>query len=277
MATLPERKSPAGKRVSLFATCMVDMIYPQTGMAVVDVLEHLGVQVDFPQAQTCCGQPGFNAGYQDEAKEVAKQFLRAFHESEVIVAPSGSCVAMIRHEYPTLFADDPKWLPHAQDAAAKTWEITEFIVNGLGITDLNARLPQPQSIAMHDACHGLRLLGLGDSARTLLNNVENLTLEDLPDADKCCGFGGLFSVKMAGVSNAMLQKKMACINECPASHIVTGDVSCMTHMNGGLSRTQSASKVSHVMDLLAEGVRHAKSQTAGDQNDSETIPADYSI
>ncbi|MEL6149597.1 MAG: (Fe-S)-binding protein [Chloroflexota bacterium] len=130
---------------------------------------------------------------------------------------------------------------------------------------------------MHDACHGLRLLGLGDSARTLLNNVENLTLEDLPDADKCCGFGGLFSVKMAGVSNAMLQKKMACINECPASHIVTGDVSCMTHMNGGLSRTQSASKVSHVMDLLAEGVRHAKSQTAGDQNDSETIPADYSI
>ncbi len=256
MSHLLERESPVGKRVSLFVTCMVDVIYPQTGMSVVDVLEHLGVAVDFPQAQTCCGQPGFNAGYHSDAREVVKQFLRAFHESEVIVTPSGSCAGMIRHEYPTLFADDPKWRPHAEAAAAKTWEITEFIVDGLGITDLNAALPEPQSYAVHDACHGMRLLGLSEQARTLLQNVDNLQLETLPEHDKCCGFGGLFSVKMPAVSNAMLQRKMTCINECPADNIVTGDVSCMTHMNGGLSRNDSPKRVRHVVDVLAEGVRH---------------------
>ncbi len=258
MSTLPERESPVGKRVSLFVTCMVDMLYPQTGMSVVEVLEHLGVEVDFPAAQTCCGQPGFNSGYWDDAREVAKQFLRAFHESDVIVAPSGSCVAMVRHEYPTLFKDDPKWHPHALAAAAKTWEITEFIVQGLGISDLNAALPQKQSVAVHDACHGMRILGLGNDARTLLANVDNLELEELPEHDKCCGFGGLFSVKMPGVSNAMLQKKMTCINECSAERILTGDVSCMTHMNGGLSRNASAKRVDHVVDVLAEGVRNSK-------------------
>lgn len=261
MSALPERESPVGKRVSLFVTCMVDMIYPQTGMSVVEVLEHLGVEVDFPQGQTCCGQPGFNAGYHDEAREVAKQFLRAFHESEVIVAPSGSCTAMVRHEYPALFEDDPKWHPHAVAAAAKTWEITEFIVEGLGVTDLNAALPEKRSYAIHDACHGLRLLGLGESARTLLTNVENAELEELPEHDKCCGFGGLFSVKMPGVSAAMLQKKMDNINASDAQTILTGDVSCMTHMNGGLSRQNAPKRVQHIVDVLAEGVRHGKKQT----------------
>ncbi len=253
--TLPERPSPLGKRVSLFVTCMVDMMYPDTGMSVVQILEHLGVEVDFPEGQTCCGQPGYNAGYRDEARQVARQFLKAFKDAEVIVAPSGSCVAMVRHEYPALFADDPQWLPLAEHVAAITWEFTEFLVDGLGITDLGARLPEPQSFAFHDACHGLRLLGLGDAARTLLGNVENAVIEDLPEHDVCCGFGGLFSIKMADVSAAMLQRKVANIEASPAETIVTGDVSCMTQMNGGLSRRKSPKRVQHIADVLADGLQ----------------------
>lgn len=249
------RESPKGKRVSLFVTCMIDMLYPETGMSVVEVLEHLGIDVDFPMAQTCCGQPGFNAGYRNEARQVARQFLNAFADAEVIVTPSGSCAAMVRHEYPSLFADDPANLPAAQRMASITWEFSEFLVEGLGITDLNARLPEPESFAFHDACHGLRLLGLGAAGRTLVSNIENATVEELPECDVCCGFGGLFSVKMADVSGSMLQRKMDNINGC-ASQVLTGDVSCMTHMNGGLSRQKSPKQVRHVADILAEGIRN---------------------
>jgi len=257
-----ERESPQGKRVSLFVTCMVDMIYPQVGMGAVDILQHLGLEVDFPKAQTCCGQPGFNAGYHDDARVVAQQFLRAFHQAEVIVAPSGSCAAMVRHEYPTLFENDRKWLPHAQAAAAKTWEITEFLVDGLGISDLGAVLPKPQTFAFHDACHGMRLLGLAGQARALVENMEGAEVIPLAEHDKCCGFGGLFSVKMPGVSNAMLQQKLSCINDNPADILLTGDVSCMTQMNGGLTRQDSPKRVRHVIEVLAEGVRHAQRQGA---------------
>ncbi|MFN8371751.1 MAG: (Fe-S)-binding protein [Anaerolineae bacterium] len=252
--SLPERPSPKGKRVSLFVTCIIDMIYPDVGMNVVDILEHLGVDVDFPQDQTCCGQPGYNSGYRSDAKEVAMHFLRVFADAEVIVTPSGSCAAMVRHEYLTLFKDDPVWLPHAQRAASITWEFTEFIVNGLGVTDLKLRLPQPQTFALHDACHGLRILGLKSEARTLLGSVENATVEELKDADSCCGFGGLFSVKLPDVSGAMLQKKVDCIDECSAATIVTGDTSCMTQMNGGLSRQKSGKRVRHIAAVLAEGL-----------------------
>lgn len=256
--SLPERESPIGKRASLFVTCMVDMLYPETGMSVVAVLEHLGVEIDFPEGQTCCGQPAFNAGYQNDARAVAKQWLRAFENAEVIVAPSGSCVAMVRHEYPNLFADDPEWFPKAQAAAAKTWEITEFIVNGLGVVNLQAALEEKQTFAIHDACHGLRLLGLKDSARTLLHNVKNAEVHDLDTHDQCCGFGGLFSVKMADVSGGMLATKLDSIETDEAPVILTGDVSCLTHMNGGLKRQQSKKRVRHVVDVLAEGVRYAK-------------------
>ena len=250
-----ERPSPKGKRVSLFVTCMVDMIYPETGMSVVNILEHLGIEVDFPMGQTCCGQPGFNAGYRREAKTVAKQFLKAFEDAEVIVTPSGSCAAMVRHEYSTLFAGDEEWVLAAEQAASITWELSEFIVEGLGISDLNLKLPAPQQFAIHDACHGLRVLGLGQATRTLLDNMENAESVELTDCDKCCGFGGLFSVKMPDVSNAMLQKKVAHINASPAKTIVTGDVSCMTQMNGGLSRGKSEKRVRHLADVLVEGLQ----------------------
>lgn len=249
-----KRASPEGKRVSLFVTCMVDMLYPETGWAVVNILEHLKVEVDFPLEQTCCGQPGFNAGHRSAARDVAIQFLTAFKDAQVIVTPSGSCAAMVCHEYPILFADDPRWHEQALQAAAKTWEFTEYLVDGLGITDLNLQLPQRHSFAFHDACHGLRMLGLEIAARTLLKNTGNAVLEELTESDVCCGFGGLFSIKMADISGAMLERKINHIQSCTAETIVCGDVSCMTHMNGGLARTQSSKRVRHIADILAEGL-----------------------
>lgn len=254
-----ERPSPKDKRVSLFVTCIVDMIYPDTGMSVVKILEHLGIDVDFPMGQTCCGQPAFNSGYRTEAKNVAKQFLKTFADAEVIVVPSGSCSAMIRHEYPTLFADDPEWQAKAEHAASITWEFTEFLVDGLGITDLNVNLPQQETFAFHDGCHGLRLLGLQNQARILLQNTSNAEITDLNECDVCCGFGGLFAVKMPNVSNAMLQTKIENIEASDAKTIVTGDASCLTQMNGGLSRKQSGKQVRHIADVLASGLEDAKS------------------
>ncbi len=249
-----KRDSPKGKRASLFMTCMVDMLYPETGWAVVDVLEYLKIEIDFPPEQTCCGQPGFNAGHRSASREVAIQFLRAFKDAEVIVTPSGSCAAMVHHEYPLLFADDRRWRDEALRAAANTWEFTDYLVEGLGIDDLQIRLPRRHTFAFQDACHGMRMLGLGASARTLLKHTGNAIVEELEEYDVCCGFGGLFSVKMADISGAMLERKINHIQACSAETIVCGDVSCMTHMNGGLARLQSAKRVRHIADVLAEGL-----------------------
>lgn len=248
------RPSPRHKPVSLFITCIVDMIYPQTGISVVEILEHVGAEVRFPQAQTCCAQPAFNSGFQDEARAVARQFLTAFADAQVIVTPSGSCASMVQHYYPDLFKDDPVWFERATWAASITWEFTEYLVDGLGITDLGAALP-PTRVSFHDACHGLRLLKLKDQARRLAEGVEGVQVTELPNCDQCCGFGGLFSVKMPEISNAMLQDKVKQINAVEADVILTGDASCMTQMNGGLSRSGSARRVEHVADFLARGLK----------------------
>ncbi len=241
------------KRVSLFVTCIVEMIYPTTGLSVADVLENLGYAVDFPEAQTCCGQMGFNAGYRPEAKQVALQFLKAFRDSDVIVAPSGSCVAMVRHYYEQLFDEDRLWRQDMERIVANTWEFTEFLVDGLGIEDVGAALPRPMRVGIHDACHGLRGLGLHHQARALLGNVQNLTLVDLPAADQCCGFGGLFAIKMPAISGAMLADKVKNITDLNADLIVTGDASCLTQMNGGLARqpNPNRTRVVHIADVLA--------------------------
>lgn len=249
------RPSPIGQPVSLFVTCLVDMLYPATGLAVVDVLAHLGVAVEFPMGQTCCGQPGFNGGYWREARLVAAQYLRAFRDAEVIVTPSGSCATMVRHEFPRLFADDPPRLAEAERLAAVTWEFTEFIVAGLGIDDVGGRLPVPTIVAFHDACHGLRRLGLGAAARALVGNLGNATVVEWDHGQTCCGFGGLFSVKMADLSGAMLADKLDAIARSGADTIVTGDVSCLLHMNSGLARRGQPGRVRYVADLLAEGIR----------------------
>jgi L-lactate dehydrogenase complex protein LldE len=248
------RPSPRYKPVSLFVTCIVDMIYPHTGVSVVDILEHLGIEVNFPLAQTCCGQVGFNSGFQNDARAVAKQFLTAFADAEVIVTPSGSCASMVRHYYPELFKDDPEWYERAMWATNITWEFTEYLVDGLGITDLGAALP-PTKVAFHDACHGLRLLGLKNQARQLAEHVEGVTVTDLTGADQCCGFGGLFAVKMPEISGAMLKDKVKAIDSSEADVILTGDASCLTQMNGGLSRGEKSKRVVHIADFLAQGLK----------------------
>jgi L-lactate dehydrogenase complex protein LldE len=248
------RQSVKGKQVSLFVTCLIDLLSPQTGISVVRILEHLGVQVNFPPRQTCCGQPGYNGGYRLDALRVASHFLDVFADAEAVVVPSGSCTAMIRHEYPRLFADDPMRLKLAQYLGSVTWEFTEFLVDGLGIVEMGLKLPVQQTFAVHDACHGLRMLGLRDTSRTLLEHVENAVLTELVEHDECCGFGGLFSVKMADVSSAMLEKKIERINACSADAIVTGDISCLIHINGGLSRQKSPRRVRHIAEVLADGL-----------------------
>ncbi|MDX2162051.1 MAG: (Fe-S)-binding protein [bacterium] len=268
------RPSPLYKPVSLFVTCIVDMIYPQTGISVVEVLEHLGVEVRFPAGQTCCGQPAFNAGFQADARRVAKQFLTAFADAEVIVCPSGSCASMVRHYYPTLFADEPAWADRAAWTASITWEFTEYLVDGLGITDVGATLP-PTKIAFHHACHGYRLMGLGDQSRTLAAHIDGVEIADLAGADQCCGFGGLFAVKMPEISGAMLNDKIKHINAADADTIVTGDCSCLTQMNGGLSRQHSGKRVTHIADVLARGLKHAEANgTPGDAPSADATSHD---
>ncbi|MCB9454515.1 MAG: (Fe-S)-binding protein [Anaerolineaceae bacterium] len=249
------RPSPRYKPVSLFVTCIVDMIYPETGVSVVEILEHLGIEVRFPMAQTCCGQPAFNAGFREDARSVARQFLSAFAEAEVIVAPSGSCVAMVRHYYPELFQDDPEWHEQAIHAASIIWEFTEYLVDGLGITDLNAALP-PTRVAFHDACHGLRMLGIKEQSRQLVSNITGVTTVEMEGADQCCGFGGLFAVKMPEISGAMLADKVTQVDKTDADVILTGDASCLTQINGGLSRNAKSKRITHVADFLAGALRN---------------------
>jgi len=249
--TVSRRPSVYNKPVSLFVTCIVDMIYPETGMSTVEILERLGIPVDFPEGQTCCGQMAFNGGYREEAKAVAKHFLNVFRNAEVIVAPSGSCVSMVRHFYPELFKDEPEWYERATWIASITWELTEYLVDGLGITDVQAALNEPHTFAMHDACHGLRGLNIKDQPRELLQNVKGAEILDLPGANECCGFGGLFAIKMPDISGAMLDDKIKAIMACDADTIVLCDTSCMTQINGGLSRQGCPKRAVHIADVLA--------------------------
>ncbi|MCY3835300.1 MAG: (Fe-S)-binding protein [Anaerolineaceae bacterium] len=260
------RPSPRGKRVSLFATCIIDHIYPQTGIAVVEILERLGIEIDYPLGQTCCGQPGFNSGHWEDARSVARQFLKAFAAAEVIVTPSGSCASMIRHYYPVLFEEDERWLQRAEQAAQITWEFSEYLVDGLGISDLGARLPATE-VAFHDACHGLRLMGLQGQLRQLAAKIEGVSLCELEDADQCCGFGGLFAVKMSEISVAMADGKAEHIVASEVDRVLTGDCGCLTQLNGRLSRRGEPPIVQHIAELLAEGIRYAEANpnTSQDQ------------
>ena len=252
------RPSPRHKTASLFITCMVDMFFPDVGVSTVKLLDHLGIKSRFPAGQTCCGQPAFNAGFQGNARQVAHNFVNAFADADLVVTPSGSCAAMVRHYYPELFEDDPKMLAKATWVASITWELTEYLVDGLGITDLGARLP-PTTVAFHHACHGLRMMGLQSQGRALAEAIEGVTVVDLPGADECCGFGGLFAVKMPEISMAMLNRKINRILSIDVDvadniRIVTGDSGCMAQINGGLSRAGHSRRVIHVASLLANGL-----------------------
>jgi L-lactate dehydrogenase complex protein LldE len=235
--------------VQLFTTCIVDTLYPKIGKAVVQVLQRAGVSVELPAGQTCCGQPAFNAGMRAQARPIAMHTIRVFEKTKgSIVSPSGSCAAMIRHEYPELFADDPEWLPRAQSLAERTFELTEFLVDHLGVTDLGARYRG--KISYHSSCHLLRDLGVDRQPRALLAAVREAELVELPNSNECCGFGGVFSVEHPELSTAMLERKINNIEASGAPVVAACDAGCITNINGGLHRLGKPHRMVHIAEIL---------------------------
>lgn len=238
-------------RVKLLVTCLVDTVYPQVGFAAVAVLERLGITVEVPAGQTCCGQPAFNSGSWDDARAMARHLIDVFGDDQIpVVVPSGSCGDMVIHQAPHLLAGDAVYGPRAAALSARTHELTQFIVDVLGVTDVGARTRA--RIAYHPACHGLRGLGVATQPLALLDGVGGAVRCPLPEAETCCGFGGLFAVKLADVSGTLLERKIANIEQSGADTLVATDVSCLMHIAGGLHRRGSAVKVRHLAEVLAE-------------------------
>jgi L-lactate dehydrogenase complex protein LldE len=238
-------------KVSLFITCLTDTLYPQTGIAMVKLLERLGCEVEFPRAQTCCGQMHLNTGYQSEALELIRNLVGAFEHAEVVVAPSGSCVAMVRElsVRAAEWSHDHLLLKRVKDLASRTFELSEFLVKKLGLEDVGAYYPH--RVTYHPTCHAMRVLEVGDAPLKLLRNVRGLQLVPLEDANQCCGFGGTFAVKNAETSTAMLADKMRHINNSRAEVCTAGDNSCLMHIGGGLHRLQTGVRTVHLAEILA--------------------------
>jgi L-lactate dehydrogenase complex protein LldE len=237
-------------RVSLFVTCLVDQLWSSVGASSVEVLRRVGCGVEFDDRQTCCAQPAFNTGYRDEARDVAKRFIQIFEASsaDAIVSPSGSCTAMVHH-YAELFTDDAEWLKRAQSIAARTYELSYFLVRVLKIDDVGASWNG--RVTWHDACHGLRDLGLKSEPRSLIKKVRGAEFVELDNADSCCGFGGTFSVKYPEISLAILDQKIEAIERAEVKAVVAGDASCLMQIGGRLSRKGSKVRVMHIAELLA--------------------------
>ncbi len=234
-------------KVSLFITCLADVFYPEVGMDVVEVLERAGCEVDFPEGQTCCGQPAYSTGYLEEAKEAMKQMITTFADSEYVVTPSGSCAYMFK-EYPEFFKGDSHWEDKAKKLADKTYEFSQFLVEVLKVEDVGASFEGRATY--HKSCHMTRLLGVKDAPMTLLKNVEGLKLEPLPRSQDCCGFGGTFSVKMGDISSAMVDEKVEHIKETGADVLIGGDCGCLMNIGGRIKREELPIKVMHLAEML---------------------------
>jgi L-lactate dehydrogenase complex protein LldE len=234
-------------KASLLVTCLGDALFPEVGVATVQLLRRLGVGVDFPPAQTCCGQPHFNSGYHDEARALARHTIGAFAGSGLVVAPSGSCAAMVKLEYPELFHGDPAWRARAEDLARRTHELSDFLVNVLGVEDVGARFAG--RVTYHMACH-LRGLGLFTEPGRLLRKVRGLELVPLERADECCGFGGSFAVRYPGISGAMVQDKCAFIEKAGVDAVVATDAGCLMNIAGCLRRRGSKVRALHLAQVL---------------------------
>jgi L-lactate dehydrogenase complex protein LldE len=226
-------------RVALFATCVTDTFFPGTARSVVRLLERLGCVVDFPLAQTCCGQLHFNTGYPDQAKSLAERYAAVFAEYDAVLVPSGSCAGMVRDVYPRLVTAQPP----------RTYELSEFLIDVLGVTKVGAYFPH--RVTYHPTCHALRILGVGDRPLRLLREVRGLDLVELPAAESCCGFGGTFALKNADISTAMLGDKMRAVAQTGAEVLTAGDNSCLMHIGGGLSRLRAGIRTVHLADILA--------------------------
>jgi L-lactate dehydrogenase complex protein LldE len=238
-------------RVALFVTCLADTLFPDVGRATVAVLERLGCEVAFPLGQTCCGQAHVNTGYATEALPLVRNFVDTFERFDAVVGPSGSCVGSVRHQHAMVArrAGDEALAQRAEAVAARTFELSEYLCDVLGVEDVGARFPH--TVTYHPTCHSLRLLRVGDRPVRLLRQVRGLELVGLPGAEECCGFGGTFAVKNADTSTAMLADKMSAALSTGAEVVVASDSSCLMHIGGGLSRLRVGVRTVHLAEVLA--------------------------
>ncbi|MEJ0051676.1 MAG: (Fe-S)-binding protein [Methylovirgula sp.] len=239
---------PQRPRVGLFVTCLVDLFRPSIGWATVKLLEDAGCRVEVP-AQTCCGQPAYNSGDRRLAKELARPVIEAFAPYDYVVAPSGSCAGMLAKHYPALFANDPDFEAEAQAFAAKVYELSAFLVTVLNVTQVDAEFPR--RVTYHDACSGLRELGIAAQPRELLGSVRGLDLVEMDDHTRCCGFGGTFAVKYGEISAAIVDEKADAAEKSGASVLLAGDLGCLMNIAGRLARKGSAIEVRHFVEVLA--------------------------
>jgi L-lactate dehydrogenase complex protein LldE len=238
-------------RIALFVTCLADTLFPDVGKATTVLLERLGHQVEFPEAQTCCGQMHVNTGYQQDALPLIRRYAETFERCDVVVAPSGSCVGSIRHQHAMVARrwGDEKLASRADAVAGRTYELSQLLIDVLGVEDVGAFYPH--RVTYHPTCHSLRMLRVGDRPLRLLRNVQGLDLVELPDAEVCCGFGGTFAVKNADTSTAMLADKMRNVLGTRAEVCTAGDSSCLMHIGGGLSRLRTGVRTVHLAEILA--------------------------
>ncbi len=236
-------------RIALFVTCLVDAAFPDVGKAVVALLERLGHQVVFPAGQTCCGQMHVNTGYRREALPLVRHHVEVFEPYDVVVTPSGSCAGSVRHQHADVARDDPGLAAAAQAVAGRTYELSELLVDVLGVTDVGAYFPH--RVTYHPTCHSLRLLRVGDKPLRLLREVRGMTLLELPAAEQCCGFGGTFALKNPDTSTAMLADKLRHVTGTGAEVLTAGDASCLMHVGGGLSRLRAGTRTLHLAEILA--------------------------
>lgn len=238
-------------RIALFVACYNDTLFPQTGIAATHVLERLGHTVEFPLAQTCCGQMHYNTGYHREAIPLVRRFVEIFRDAEAVCVPSASCVAMMREHYEMIAEaeNDPAFLADVRSLLPRVFEFSELLVHRLGVDDVGATFPH--TVTYHPSCHSLRMLHVGDAPVKLLRAVRGLTLVDLPNKEQCCGFGGTFAVKNADVSAAMLGEKDACVIQTGAEVVTALDNSCLMQIYGGLHRSGSPVRTLHLAEILA--------------------------
>jgi len=235
--------------VSLFFTCLADAFSPGVCFAAVEVLERFGAKVRVPLGQTCCGQPAFNSGNRMEARAMARKFLRAFPEDGYIVSPSGSCAAMVKHGYPVLFRDEPQTLSRARAVAERIFELSQFLVDVLGVTDPKSSFAG--KVTYHDSCHLRRGLGVVEAPRTLLRAIPGVEFVEMEESDRCCGFGGIFSVKHPQISCKMTERKIERVLATGAAFVTSGDLGCLMSISGMISRNGYPVKAVHLAEILA--------------------------
>ena len=239
--------------VALFITCLTDQFYPQVGIAVTKVLEHFGCRVSFPQAQTCCGQPFFNNGFHDEARELAKRMIAVFEGSDYVVTPSGSCCAMVREQFHELLHADPAWAPAMQNLSHRTFEFVEFLDKVLKVDLAGFALPARQPTTYHYTCH-LRGIGVKDEGVRLLQQIGNVEFRPMEKTDQCCGFGGTFAVKYPAISGAIVEDKVQCIAATGATTLICNDAGCTMNISGMCHRHGVNVRTKHIAEILAEAM-----------------------